>query len=42
MTTRPNMRAFVAADIPVWPAYLAYGHAASGNSSFYFYLGRPF
>ena len=33
---------FVAADTPVGPAYLGYGHAADGNSSFYFYLGRPF
>ena len=33
---------FVAADTPVGPAYLGYGHAQDGNSSFYFYLGRPF
>lgn len=33
---------FVAADSPVGPAYLGYGRAADGNSSYYFYLGRPF
>jgi len=33
---------FVAADTPVGPAYLGYGHAQDGNSSIYFYLGRPF
>ena len=33
---------FVGLDTPDRPAYLAYGHAAGGNSSFYFYLGRPF
>jgi len=33
---------FVAADSPVGPAYLGYGRAADGNSSLYFYLGRPF
>lgn len=33
---------FVAADTPVGPAYLGYGRAQDGNSSFYFYLGRPF
>ncbi len=33
---------FIAADTPVGPAYLGYGLAEDGNSSFYFYLGRPF
>ena len=33
---------FFAADSPLGPAYLAYGRAADGNSSFYFFLGRPF
>jgi NTE family protein len=33
---------FVAVDSPVGPAYLGYGHAQDGNSSFYFYLGLPF
>jgi len=33
---------FVAADSPIGPAYLGYGHAQDGNSSYYFYLGRPF
>ena len=33
---------FVATDSPIGPAYLGYGHAQDGNSSFYFYLGRPF
>jgi NTE family protein len=29
-------------DSPVGPAYLGYGHAQDGNSSWYFYLGRRF
>jgi len=33
---------FVAADTPIGPAYLGYGRAQDGNSSWYFYLGRPF
>ena len=33
---------FIAADSPIGPMYLAYGRAQDGNSSFYFYLGRPF
>jgi NTE family protein len=33
---------FVAADSPIGPAYLAYGYAAGGSNSFYFYLGRAF
>ena len=33
---------FVAADSPVGPAYLGYGLAQDGNSSFYFFLGRAF
>ncbi|HEX5102470.1 MAG TPA: hypothetical protein VFV87_01580, partial [Pirellulaceae bacterium] len=33
---------FVAADSPVGPLYLGYGHAKDGNSSWYFYLGKPF
>ena len=33
---------FIAADSPIGPVYLGYGHAQDGNSSFYFYLGRPF
>lgn len=33
---------FVAADSPLGPAYLGYGRASGGNSSFYFFLGRPF
>ena len=33
---------FIAADSPLGPVYLGYGHAEDGNSSFYFYLGRPF
>jgi NTE family protein len=32
---------FVAVDSPVGPVYLGYGHAQDGNSSLYFYLGRP-
>jgi len=33
---------FVAVDTPIGPMYLAYGRAAAGLGSFYFYLGRPF
>jgi len=39
---RKSASIFAATDTPVGPAYLGYGHAADGNSSFYFYLGRPF
>jgi NTE family protein len=37
-----SMTLFVALDTLVGPLYLAYGHAATGASSLYFYLGRPF
>jgi NTE family protein len=33
---------FIAADTPIGPAYLGYGRARDNQSSFYFYLGRPF
>jgi NTE family protein len=33
---------FVAADSPIGPVYLGYGHAQDGNSSWYFYLGLPY
>jgi NTE family protein len=33
---------FVAMDSPIGPAYLGYGHAQDGNSSYYFYLGLPY
>ena len=33
---------FVAADSPLGPMYFGYGRAQDGNSSLYFYLGRPF
>ena len=33
---------FVATDSPIGPAYLGYGRAQDGNSSFYFYLGLPY
>jgi len=33
---------FLAADSPVGPAYLGYGHAQDGNSNFYFFLGVPY
>ncbi len=33
---------FAAADSPIGPAYLGYGRAQDGTSSFYFYLGKPF
>ena len=33
---------FISADSPLGPTYLGYGYAKDGNSSFYFFLGRPF
>lgn len=33
---------FLGVDSPLGPVYVAYGRAADGNGSFYFYLGRPF
>ncbi len=33
---------FIATDSLLGPVYLGYGRAQDGNSSFYFYLGRPF
>lgn len=33
---------FVATDSPLGPIYLGYGRAKDGNTSFYFYLGRPY
>lgn len=33
---------FFGADSPLGPVYLGYGRAEDDNSSFYFYLGRPF
>lgn len=33
---------FIGTDSPIGPMYLGYGRAEDGNSSFYFYLGRPF
>ena len=39
---RESASVFVAADTPVGPVYLGYGHTRDGNSGFYFYLGRPF
>ena len=33
---------FIGSDSPIGPLYLGYGRAEDGNSSFYFYLGRPF
>jgi len=32
---------FLAVDTPLGPAYLGYGRAQDGNSSAYFFLGRP-
>jgi NTE family protein len=32
---------FLGLDSPVGPLYLGYGRAADGNSSLYFFLGRP-
>ena len=33
---------FIASDTPIGPAYLGYGHASDGNSTFYFYVGLPY
>ena len=33
---------FVALDSPIGPMYWAYGRAQDGNSSWYFYVGKPF
>lgn len=33
---------FIGTDSPLGPLYLGYGRADDGNSSLYFYLGRPF
>ena len=33
---------FIAADSPLGPAYLGYGRATGGMSTFYFYLGKQF
>ncbi len=33
--------AFLGADTPLGPLYVAYGRTATNNSSFYLYLGRP-
>lgn len=33
---------FIGMDTPIGPAYLAYGRAADGNQSVYFFLGRAF
>ena len=31
---------FIVADSPLGPAYLGYGRATGGMSTFYFYLGK--
>ena len=33
---------FLGVDTPIGPLYLAYGHANSGDDSFYIYLGPRF
>jgi len=40
--TLRSVSLFVATDTPIGPAYLGYGRAEDGNSSWYFYLGRPY
>lgn len=40
--TLNSMSLFVATDTPIGPAYLGYGRAQDGNTSWYFYLGRVF
>ena len=39
--TLKSASVFFGLDSPIGPIYLAYGHAADGNSSMYFFLGRP-
>ncbi len=36
-----SLGVFLAVDTPLGPAYLGYGRARDGNSSAYFFLGRP-
>jgi NTE family protein len=33
---------FIATDSPLGPAYLSYGHADTGDSSVYLFLGLPY
>ncbi len=33
---------FLGVDLPLGPAYLAYGHAEGGNDSAYFFPGQTF
>jgi len=33
---------FMATDSPIGPLYIGYGHASTGSSSFYLYLGLPY
>lgn len=40
--TLRSLSLFAGIDTPVGPAYLGYGRARDGNSSWYFYLGRPY
>ncbi|MEN9315644.1 MAG: hypothetical protein RIS35_2037, partial [Pseudomonadota bacterium] len=37
-----SMAIFLGADTPLGAAYVGYGRAEDGNSSWYFFLGRPF
>jgi NTE family protein len=37
-----SMCFFLGADSPIGPVYLGYGRSVDADSSFYFYLGRPF
>jgi NTE family protein len=39
--TLKSAAVFFGVDSPVGPIYLGYGRAADGNSSAYFFLGRP-
>lgn len=40
--THKSASAFVAADTPLGPVYLGYGHSNQGDNSLYFVLGRMF
>jgi NTE family protein len=33
---------FLGVDTPIGPFFLAWGHADTGESTFYFYLGNPY
>jgi NTE family protein len=40
--TQKSASAFVAADSPLGPVYIGYGHSDQGDNNLYFVLGRVF